>query len=81
MKLRLVSDEQLESKESESKLAMQVQRFYEEVLTQTRQRIDEKVLLEVIVALLVPANLANSLMLKRWIFLGSWIACKATLRS
>ena len=47
-KLRLVSDEQLESKESESKLAMQVQRFYEEVLTQTRQRIDEKVLLEIV---------------------------------
>ena len=47
-KLRLVSDEQLESKESESKLAMQVQRFYEEVLTQTRQRIDEKILLEIV---------------------------------
>ena len=47
-KLRLVTYEQVEPQESELTLAMQVQKFYEEVLTQTRQRIDEQVLLEIV---------------------------------
>ena len=47
-KLRLVTYEQVEPQESELTLAMQAQKFYEEVLTQTRQRIDEQVLLEIV---------------------------------